>query len=419
MKIGYRDVARSTDVRSFIGALLPPFPCGNKVPILHLGDITIDPIVNAIALFNSFVFDWLVRQRLGATTLNWYVIAEAALPRTSEVSGLLTVVKKLNLFASLFADINATRSIETLAALHPGERLRLRSITDAVSCAVFGLETADLLHVLRDCDLPASDVGTRSHSSASLNPRGFWRVDRDKDPELRQTVLAIVALCDLESKIEDAGGDREKGIAAFLNQNDGEAWMLPETLRLADYGLGHDERARHPQPVASRLGPRFYDWQLVQSADESSRECHLHARNLLGSHEFAHLLVEQIERRAAVGEDYDGILTDRFTRELLGDNGYGTALFEIRSRNVVDEDSYWSTVTALRDCGELDENTYRRLLDKLRARGLVDDIGYRRRRDGIPLALAETGEYLSRVAEGEADYQVDTRSKNRQADMFD
>ena len=273
--------------------------------------------------------------------------------------------------------------------------------------------------MLRDSDLPASDVGIRSRSAASLDPRGFWRVDRDKDPELRQTVLVLVALHDLESKIEDVSGDREKGIESFLTQNHGESWMLPETLRLADYGLGHDERARHPQPVASRLGPRFYDWQLVQSADESSRECHLHARNLLGSHEFAHLLVEQIERRAAVGEDYDGILTDRFTRELLGDNGYGTALFEIRSRNVVDEDSYWSTVTALRDCGELDENTYRRLLDKLRARGLVDDIGYRRRRDGIPLALAETGEYLSRVAEGEADYQVDTRSKNRQADMFD
>ena len=58
--------------------------------------------------------------------------------------------------------------------------------------------------------------------------------------------------------------------------------MLPETLRLADYGLGHDERAKEPQPVASRLGPRFYDWQLAQSPEESWRECHLHARNLLG-----------------------------------------------------------------------------------------------------------------------------------------
>lgn len=75
--------------------------------------------------------------------------------------------------------------------------------------------------------------------------------------------------------------------------------MLPETLRLADYGLGHDERAKHPQPVASRLGPRFYDWQLVQSAEESWRECHVHARNLLGEEGYRDLLAEIAASSAA------------------------------------------------------------------------------------------------------------------------
>ena len=56
--------------------------------------------------------------------------------------------------------------------------------------------------------------------------------------------------------------------------------MLPETLRLADYGLGHDDRAKEPQPVASRLGPRFYDWQLEQSLEESWEECERHAEIL-------------------------------------------------------------------------------------------------------------------------------------------
>ena len=89
-----------------------------------------------------------------------------------------------------------------------------------------------------------------------------------------------MAFADLEDKIRAAGGDREKGIEAFLNQNDGDGWMLPETIRLADYGLGRDERAKHPQPVASRLGARFYDWQLAQTAEESWRECEIHAKNL-------------------------------------------------------------------------------------------------------------------------------------------
>jgi len=117
-------------------------------------------------------------------------------------------------------------------------------------------------------------------------------VDKDKDPELRHTVLTLVAFHDLQQKIDACGGDREKGIEAFFTQNHGEGWMLPETLRLADYGLGHDDRAKVPQPVASRLGPRFLDWQLAQSSEESWRECRLHARNLLGDEGYRKLLAD-------------------------------------------------------------------------------------------------------------------------------
>ena len=146
--------------------------------------------------------------------------------------------------------------------------------------AWLSLDAHDVKHIFHMCDAPAN--GARFVG----DPKGFWRVDKDKPPELRHTVLTQIAFHDLQTKIEAAGGDHEKGIEAFLAQNHGEGWMLPETLRLADYGLGHDERAKHPQPVASCLGPRFYDWQLVQTAEESRRELHQHARNLLGEVEY-------------------------------------------------------------------------------------------------------------------------------------
>ena len=130
--------------------------------------------------------------------------------------------------------------------------------------------------------------------------KGFWRVDKDKSPELRHTVLTLIAFHDLESKIREHGGDRDAGIAAFLAQNNGEGWLLPETLRLADYGLGHDDRAQQHQPVASRLGPRFYDWQLAQTAEESWRECHLHARNLLGEEDYQELLADIAAERDGI-----------------------------------------------------------------------------------------------------------------------
>ena len=241
---------------------------------------------NSVALLNSFVFDWFIRQRHVATNLNWNILSDGILPQYRAVPDLFPIVRKMNLFPSLFAPVRETHATETHYALHPRERVRLRSIIDAISCVTYGCDAADVHHILSNSDLPVSEMRMGSSRAASLDARGFWRVDKSQDPELRHTILTLIAFHDLASKIQAAGGDHEKGFEAFLAQNHGEGWMLPETLRLSEYGLGHDARAQHPQPVASRLGPRFHDWQLVQSADESWRECHLHARNLLGAQEY-------------------------------------------------------------------------------------------------------------------------------------
>ena len=82
-----------------------------------------------------------------------------------------------------------------------------------------------------------------------------------------------------------------------MKQNQGEGWLVPETLRLADYDLGHDDRRREQQPVASELGPRFYDWQLAQPSEEARAETHIHARNLLGEHAYRRLLADLEQTR--------------------------------------------------------------------------------------------------------------------------
>ncbi len=293
-KIGYREVARSTDTRSFIGAVLPRFPSGHKVPVLSIASAGVERILAAAGLLNSLTFDWLLRQRLGAAALAWYVLTEAGLPRVEPHQRFAAIVARLNFIAPVFAPLAVQLQVPMdREALTVPERLRLRVILDAVAASAFGLSYDDLQFILAECDHP-----TGSDTSTGRNPRGFWRVDKDKDPELRHTVLTLVAFADLEAKIGACGGDREKGIEAFLNQNDGEGWMLPETLRLADYGLGHDERAKVPQPVASRLGPRYYDWQLAQTPEESWRECEIHARHLNGA-----TAVQQDQPTAADGTD--------------------------------------------------------------------------------------------------------------------
>jgi hypothetical protein len=73
--------------------------------------------------------------------------------------------------------------------------------------------------------------------------------------------------------------------AARWSAHDGDGWMLPEALCLADLGLTrsvdggvYDARARAPQPVRARMGPRFLDGQLAQSVEESWAECERHAK---------------------------------------------------------------------------------------------------------------------------------------------
>ena len=226
---------------------------------------------------------FFILSEIGILKTEFFNVAKKALTRIGITLGSSSVVMsqywlRMNLSANI-------KPLKSKWACTGHERIRLRCVLDAIIASLFNLNMKDLMFVLAGCD-------KEKPTPVGSHPTGFWRVDKDKDPELRHTVLTIVAFHDLEEKIRSCGGDREKGIEAFLNQNDGEGWMLPETLRLADYGLGHDDRAKKHQQVAGRLGPRFYDWQLAQSAAESWRECHLHARNFLGQTGYFNLLTE-------------------------------------------------------------------------------------------------------------------------------
>ena len=291
-KVAHMNIGSATNARTAIGSFLAGMPSGHSAPILALGSVR--RALGTTAVFGSIVSDFVTRSRVTGLHLDYHVLEQnPLLPLGDTVvrSGVSEVARALCLTARAFAPAaiqlvgTDSETAATATAITISERVRLRAILDATIAAAFGLTYSDLCRILDRCDLPSNEITSRQ-----LNPKGFWRLDRKLDPELRHTVLTLVAFRDLESKIHEATGDCDEGIGAFFAQNEGEGWLLPETLRLADYDLGHDDRARCHQPVARRLGPRFNEWQLVQSAEESWRECHLHARNLFGSVEYAQLI---------------------------------------------------------------------------------------------------------------------------------
>ena len=299
-KMPLMNISSATNSRTLLCAFATDFPCNHSLNPVRSRDV--NSLLALVPLFNSFVLDAEARVRLGGLNLSFFVLDEIAAPKpeTSVVHALSSVAVPLCLMGVAFAstwlllDRESARTELTWRAgwsTTQAARLRTRVIGDCVVAAAAGVSVPDLRWMLRGCSSTNAFPGEiGGHGVGQRPPKGFWRVDKQLDPEVRHTVLTLIAFQDLEQRIAERGGDRDRGIEAFLSQNDGEGWMLPETLRLADYGLGHDDRAKEHQPVASRLGPRFFDWQLAQSAEESWRECHLHARNLLGATGYRRLL---------------------------------------------------------------------------------------------------------------------------------
>lgn len=270
LKVGFMDVSSATNSRSMISAVVWDRPCGNKVPVLAV-DRNTSSALDLLASLNSFAFDFALRNRLGGLTINYFIAEECPLP----VFGALPADLRGAVFslASVLHPTFAAGSEEIgihnhKPAVTPHERLRVRAMLDAVVFSLFGMTYEEASHVMSGCDLPSQAYS--GPTSKQLNPKGFWRLGKNLDPELRHTVLTLVALRDLQ----------EQGIDRFLSQHDGDGWRLPDSLCLADYGLGHDERAQSLQPVASRMGPRYPDRGYSSNTERWKRECREHAAQI-------------------------------------------------------------------------------------------------------------------------------------------
>lgn len=282
-RVAFMDVTSATNTRTCIAVALPSVPCGNSAPIL----LSEREPLSLAAVMNSWAYDYVARHRCGGLHLNYFVIEETPLVNiVSPVGQIIILSGRLHAGYPMMAPIVILGGQAVRAALTTHERLRVRCMLDAITAVLYGLSHHDFAWVLKDCDHPKGRLANKAFCRR-LDPKGFWRVDKTLEPELRHSVLSLSAFDDLQAAIV-AAGDRDLGIQAFCDQNEGDGWMLPETLCLAELNLTrtvdigeYDERARTSQPVRSRLGERFLDWQLAQTPEESWAECERHAKAIL------------------------------------------------------------------------------------------------------------------------------------------
>lgn len=70
----YRDVARSSDIRTIISAAIPFGPASRKLPVLGIrGDAPGDAL---LANMNAFVFDYVARQKIGGVSMSFFILKQ-------------------------------------------------------------------------------------------------------------------------------------------------------------------------------------------------------------------------------------------------------------------------------------------------------------------------------------------------------
>ena len=259
LKLVFRDVSGSTNQRTAVSTLLEGQPCGNVLAVLTNKTLSVGEYLMLCSIFNSFVYDYIIRQKMVGSHLSLFFVEETPLLKrklliNSFFNYIISIGARLALASKTFtlswiklreefADYSVLPIYQNWA-LTEHERLRLRCILDTIIAELYGLDYKDFAWIVRD---DPSD------------PKGFWRVDKDKPKELRQTTLTLQAF----KRLKDVGLDE------FIKED----WQFTEEIQ-------------------KQLGPRFLDWQLQVTPEESWAECEYHAKQILGEEGFKKFMEE-------------------------------------------------------------------------------------------------------------------------------
>lgn len=151
-RLAFREISRSTDDRTMIGAIIPP---GHILG--HKGTCEKTPWQRSdatalilCAVFNSFAFDWCVRQKIAAS-VSLFMLYGCPAPDLSDEAERFLAHGALRLscghagFARLWRE-QLNVAAEDLAG--PEVRATLRAAIDAVVAHGYGLERNDYRHIL-------------------------------------------------------------------------------------------------------------------------------------------------------------------------------------------------------------------------------------------------------------------------------
>ncbi|MHC5748380.1 MAG: Eco57I restriction-modification methylase domain-containing protein [Nostoc sp.] len=221
-RFAYRTVASNTNERSLICTIIPPCFTGNSLNVSESLDNKSQLI--CVSLLNSFVVDWLVRQKV-TTNINIFYIKQLPIPRITEsdrnFNEIVERAAKLICTTPEFDELAQEVGLGsyTNGVTDASERAKLRAELDGIIAHLYGLTEAEFAYTLttfpivpeqvkqdaltayRDFapltgDAEIVELITTQDESSTLEFKSTarWDVDKNqKNPEMEQVILKTVA----------------------------------------------------------------------------------------------------------------------------------------------------------------------------------------------------------------------------------
>jgi hypothetical protein len=171
-RLAFREIAANTNERSMVATLLPPNVFANHKLMIEKRTTALTPNEQLfiIAALNSFVVDYLIRQRV-TTSISMYMFYQLVVPRLTEsdprFAPIVSRAAKLVCTSPEFDDLAKAVGLISHAngATDPAERARLRAELDGLVAHLYGLTEAEFVHILATFPLVAKEVRDAAHNA--------------------------------------------------------------------------------------------------------------------------------------------------------------------------------------------------------------------------------------------------------------
>ena len=160
--MGWRNIARSTDERSFISSVMPVAGVGHSMPLWFTRQ-TPQLMGAFLANMSALVFDYVVRQKLGGTnmTYGYYMQFPVLPPNRYTDADLAFIVPRVLELTYTAHDLKPWAADLGYAGppfpFDPDRRAQLRAELDAYYARLYGLSRDELRYILDPADVMGED----------------------------------------------------------------------------------------------------------------------------------------------------------------------------------------------------------------------------------------------------------------------